>query len=348
MQCGLRAVPPDAEGVLFTLVDHPAVAPAHHRRAAGAAAAGPLVRVPRYHGRRGHPIWFSRELIAEFLALPENGAARDVVRSHAARNRVPGRGRPRHPGRYRRPRGLPAASPEPPYEAPPRPAVQARRRGCCCCCWSPVFVAPVSQCRPVRRRLQASLERALGPPGRNRQGPLQPLQRPRLFGGQRHHPRRPLHRHGARRYIQEPDSMEVVPSLWSLLGGRFVIASIRLDGASINLTKSGPASEWGRWNFSSFVNRFGDEHRPRHPRARQPHPLQVRRHQDRSSTSPKPISISRRPAPAAIGGSTVRPSPRAPTVPRRAGLVHPQGPLVLPIRSASISTWNSTAPRWAK
>ncbi len=55
-------------------------------------------------------------------------------------------------------------------------------------------------------------------------------------------------------YIQEPGSMEVAPSIWSLLGGKFVIASIRLDGASINLTKSGPASEWGRWNFSSIVN----------------------------------------------------------------------------------------------
>jgi hypothetical protein len=55
-------------------------------------------------------------------------------------------------------------------------------------------------------------------------------------------------------YIQEPGSMEVVPSIWSLLGGKFVIASIRLDGASINLTKSGPAPEWGRWNFSSIVN----------------------------------------------------------------------------------------------
>lgn len=56
-------------------------------------------------------------------------------------------------------------------------------------------------------------------------------------------------------YVQEPGSMEVVPGIWSLLGGRFVIASIRLDGASINLTKSGPASEEGRWNFASFVNR---------------------------------------------------------------------------------------------
>ena len=52
----------------------------------------------------------------------------------------------------------------------------------------------------------------------------------------------------------KPGSMEVVPSIWSLLGGRFVISSIRLDEASINLTKSGPASEWGRWNFASFIN----------------------------------------------------------------------------------------------
>ena len=83
MQCGLRAVPPETDGVLFTLVDHPAVAPA----TIDALLAGPttaLLRVPRYHGRRGHPIWFSRALIPEFLALPETGAARDVVRRHAA------------------------------------------------------------------------------------------------------------------------------------------------------------------------------------------------------------------------------------------------------------------------
>jgi hypothetical protein len=55
-------------------------------------------------------------------------------------------------------------------------------------------------------------------------------------------------------YIERDGSFEVVPSIWSLLGGRFVIASIRMENASINLTKSGPASEWGRWNFVSFVN----------------------------------------------------------------------------------------------
>jgi molybdenum cofactor cytidylyltransferase len=89
MQCGLRAVPPDAEGVLFTLVDHPAVAPATldallAEPGPRGGLPGPLVRVPRHGGRRGHPIWFSRELIPEFLALTENGAAREIVRSHAA------------------------------------------------------------------------------------------------------------------------------------------------------------------------------------------------------------------------------------------------------------------------
>jgi CTP:molybdopterin cytidylyltransferase MocA len=82
MQCGLGAVGSDAEGVLFTLVDHPAVSLATID-ALLSAAGDTLIRVPRYDGRRGHPIWFSRRLIPEFLALPETGAARDVVRAHA-------------------------------------------------------------------------------------------------------------------------------------------------------------------------------------------------------------------------------------------------------------------------
>jgi len=57
-------------------------------------------------------------------------------------------------------------------------------------------------------------------------------------------------------YIQADDGgMEVRPALSSLLGGKFVIASITLKGATVNLTKSGPAAEWGRWNFASLVNR---------------------------------------------------------------------------------------------
>ena len=109
MQCGLRAVPAGTDSVLFTLVDHPAVAPATldallgprprdsvlpedrsltvaapMRPQADVDRLPPLLRVPRHQGRRGHPIWFSRDLIAEFLGLQASGAAREIVRAHAA------------------------------------------------------------------------------------------------------------------------------------------------------------------------------------------------------------------------------------------------------------------------
>jgi CTP:molybdopterin cytidylyltransferase MocA len=82
LQCGLRAISSPAEGVLFTLVDHPSV----RAETLDTLLAGPrpLLRVPRYQDKRGHPIWFRRDLAAEFLALPESGIARDVVYAHRA------------------------------------------------------------------------------------------------------------------------------------------------------------------------------------------------------------------------------------------------------------------------
>ncbi len=80
MQCGLRAVPADCEAVLFTLADHPAVSPETIDTVVGHA--GAPVCVPRFQGKRGHPIRFSRGLINEFLALPPTSAARDVVAAH--------------------------------------------------------------------------------------------------------------------------------------------------------------------------------------------------------------------------------------------------------------------------
>jgi molybdenum cofactor cytidylyltransferase len=82
LQCGLHAVPGDTEAVMVTLVDHPAVTPA--TIAALSAGEAPLLRVPRYHGRRGHPIVIGRALIPEFLALPPTASAKDVVRRQEA------------------------------------------------------------------------------------------------------------------------------------------------------------------------------------------------------------------------------------------------------------------------
>ena len=85
MQCGLRSVPAESAGVLFTLVDHPNVGP---QTLAALLRLDPerlpLLRIPRHQGRRGHPIFFSRALLPEFLALPPEGAARDVVQRHSA------------------------------------------------------------------------------------------------------------------------------------------------------------------------------------------------------------------------------------------------------------------------
>jgi molybdenum cofactor cytidylyltransferase len=87
MQCGLRAVPNDADGVLFTLVDHPAVLSATIDALLDAlpeASAPAPLRIPRWNGRRGHPIWISKSLIPELLALPPGSSAKEAVTRHAS------------------------------------------------------------------------------------------------------------------------------------------------------------------------------------------------------------------------------------------------------------------------
>jgi CTP:molybdopterin cytidylyltransferase MocA len=81
MQCGLRAVPAEAEGVIFTPVDHPNVEPATVARL---IESGATIAIPQYMGRHGHPILLSRHLIPEFLALPPDSQARSVTRAHAS------------------------------------------------------------------------------------------------------------------------------------------------------------------------------------------------------------------------------------------------------------------------
>ena len=81
MQCGLRLIPDTAAGVLFTLVDHPNVQPSTIAALLDPPYA-PLA-IPRFQGRRGHPIFFSRELVPQFLELPSESQAKLVVSRHA-------------------------------------------------------------------------------------------------------------------------------------------------------------------------------------------------------------------------------------------------------------------------
>lgn len=86
MQCGLAAVPAAADAVLFTPVDYPAIEAETVRKLLSALDTNPdaLMAIPRFEGRRGHPVVFRRPLAEEFLALPVlTGEARTVVRAHA-------------------------------------------------------------------------------------------------------------------------------------------------------------------------------------------------------------------------------------------------------------------------
>lgn len=71
-----------ADWILWMLVDHPAVRGRlldELLRAARASTA-PVV-IPRYNGKRGHPILLSREVADELLRLPPERSPQDVVRS---------------------------------------------------------------------------------------------------------------------------------------------------------------------------------------------------------------------------------------------------------------------------
>lgn len=81
MQCGLREIGP-GRAVLFTLVDLPAVE-ARTIEQLLAAPPEPL-RIPRFGGRRGHPVLFGAALVEELLALAPGETARDVVNRHPA------------------------------------------------------------------------------------------------------------------------------------------------------------------------------------------------------------------------------------------------------------------------
>ena len=85
LQCGLAAVPATSDGVMFTPVDHPGVAPSTVAALADAfEAARPPLAIPVHGGRRGHPVCCSRELIREILDLPPGARASDVVHCHQA------------------------------------------------------------------------------------------------------------------------------------------------------------------------------------------------------------------------------------------------------------------------
>ncbi len=71
------------DGILVHLVDHPFINPALVDHMIDRFyASKKLIIVPRYKGRRGHPVIFSSRLFSELLSTPLEEGAKAVVHAH--------------------------------------------------------------------------------------------------------------------------------------------------------------------------------------------------------------------------------------------------------------------------
>lgn len=87
LQCALRGGLDAADLFVYTPVDYPAIELATIQKLRDAVTDDDLFVIPRYMGQRGHPVMFRREVRTEFLALPANAQARDVVHRYVSRTR---------------------------------------------------------------------------------------------------------------------------------------------------------------------------------------------------------------------------------------------------------------------
>ena len=87
LKAGLRAVPPDAEGILVCLGDMPLVTGPTLDRLIGAfdPEEGRAVVQPTFRGKQGNPMLWSREFLDEMLAISGDIGARHLAAKHADR-----------------------------------------------------------------------------------------------------------------------------------------------------------------------------------------------------------------------------------------------------------------------
>jgi molybdenum cofactor cytidylyltransferase len=83
IQCGLRSLPAETDGMLLCLIDHPLIS----RELVGSLVerfylSGKSIVLPVHKGRRGHPVIFASRLYEELLSAPLETGARAVVWKH--------------------------------------------------------------------------------------------------------------------------------------------------------------------------------------------------------------------------------------------------------------------------
>jgi molybdenum cofactor cytidylyltransferase len=84
IQAALRSLPPETDGILLCLIDHPLISAVLVQELIEQfyKSKKPIV-LPLYEGRRGHPVIFSSTLYDELLHAPLETGARAVVWAHS-------------------------------------------------------------------------------------------------------------------------------------------------------------------------------------------------------------------------------------------------------------------------
>ena len=89
IHAALRSLPPQTDGIVLLLIDHPLISSALVGELIEAFynSRKPIV-LPVYDGRRGHPLIFSSALYDELLRAPLDTGARSVVWAHSSEIQV--------------------------------------------------------------------------------------------------------------------------------------------------------------------------------------------------------------------------------------------------------------------
>ncbi len=84
IQAALRSLPPNTDGIILFLIDHPLISSVLVGEMIGTFyESGKPIVLPVYEGRRGHPVIFSATLYKELMSAPLEQGARSVVWAHS-------------------------------------------------------------------------------------------------------------------------------------------------------------------------------------------------------------------------------------------------------------------------
>lgn len=88
LMVGINALSAESEAAVVNLVDHPMIEASTVSALLTSFRADPVpILIAAYHGKRGHPVLFSRQVYGEILAAPLDQGAKVVVRKDPARVR---------------------------------------------------------------------------------------------------------------------------------------------------------------------------------------------------------------------------------------------------------------------